>query len=139
MMSKILHSAAALLGAVIISTTIGGHSARAQSCPYFTSKQIDRWFLETTQFADRADQKLLCVDDPGFITFDFLDRSAPRSFYLDVTYATSWTQAEYTLEASPTTTSMEEAEGAMTGAEARACRRQIVTSRVWSVLGCPTN
>jgi len=130
---------AAIFAAVFLSTTGSLQPVRAQSCPYFNSKDIDRWFLATTQISDWGDQKLACVDDPGFITFDFLNRSAPRSFFLDVTFATRWTRAKYALEASPTTIDLKSADGEITSQEASACRRQIVTSRAWNALGCPTN
>lgn len=139
MKTSTLMGAAALLGAVILTMTLGGQSAFAQGCPYFTGRQIDNWFLETTQFGNEAEQKLLCVDDPGFVTFDFLDRSAPRSIYLDVTYGTSHTDPEYKVEAAPTTTNITKAGGVLTSQEASACRKQIVTSRAWSALGCPNN
>lgn len=139
MITTTLRSVAALLGAVILGTTFGGQPAFAQSCPYFTAEEIDQWFLETTQFGDSVDRKVLCVDDPGFTTLDYFDRLAPRSLYLDVTYATSHTNAEYTVLPSPITMALPVSDGEISSLEARACRHQIVTSRAWGALNCPNN
>ncbi len=143
MNTSTLRSAAALLGAIILSVTLGGQPARAQtgSCPCLTGDLVDEWFRILRLSVDQRGQKLACVDDPGFTTFNYHARSAPRrSIYLDVTYATSMTRARCTVDLSPVANdSLTDSRAEITSAQARACRNEILNSRIWRRLGCPNN
>ncbi len=143
MNTSTLRFAAALLGALILSVTLGGQPALAQtdSCPCLTGDLVDGWFRDMRLSVDRPEQKLACVDDPGFTTFDFLDRSAPRrSIYIDLSYPTSRKRARCTVDLSHVANdSLTESEVGITRAQARACRKEILNSRVWRRLGCPNN
>ena len=143
MNTSTLRSAAALLGAIILSVTLGGQPARAQtaSCPCLTGDLVDEWFRILRLSVDQRGKKLACVDDPGFTTFDYLDRSAPRrSIYLDVTYATSMTRARCTVDLSSVANDfLTDSRAEITSAQARACRKEILNSRIWRRLGCPNN
>ncbi len=141
MNTSTLRSAAALLGAIILSVTLGGQPARAQSasCPCLTGDLVDEWFRTLRLSVDQPGQKLACVDDPGFTTFDYLDRSAPRrSIYIDVTYATSMRPAKCTVDLSQVANdSLTDSREEITSAQARACRDEILDSRIWRRLACP--
>ncbi len=143
MNTSTLPSAAALLGAIILSVTLGGQPALAQraSCPCLTGDQVDDWFRTLRLSVDQPGQKLACVDDPGFTTFDYLDRSTPRrSIYIDVTYPTSMTRARCTVDLSPVANDfLTDSRAEITSAQARACRKEILNSRIWRGLGCPNN
>ncbi len=143
MKPRTLRSAAVLLGAIILSVTLGGQAAREQtgSCPCLTGDLVDEWFRILRLSVDQRGQKLACVDDPGFTTFDYLDRSAPRrSIYLDVTYATSMTRARCTVDLSSVANDfLTDSRAEITSAQARACRNEILNSRIWRRLGCPNN
>ncbi len=143
MKTSTLRSAAALLGAIILSVALGGQPApaRTASCPCLTGDLVDGWFRTLRLSVDQPGQKLACVDDPGFTTFDYLDRSAPgRSIYIDVTYPTSMMPARCTVDLSPVANDfLTESREEITSAQARACRKEILKSRVWRRLGCPNN
>jgi hypothetical protein len=143
MNTSTLRSAAALLGAIILSVTLGGQPALAQraSCPCLTGDLVDEWFRTLRLSVDQPGQKLACVDDPGFTTFDYLDRSAPRrSIYIDVTYPTSMRPARCTVDLSPVANdSLTDSREEITNAQARACRNEILNSRIWRALECPNN
>ncbi len=144
MNTSTLRSAAALLGAIILSVTLGGQPARAQSasCPCLTGDLVDEWFRILRLSVDQRGKKLACVDDPGFTTFDYLDRSAPRrSIYLDVTYSTSRRPARCTVDLSPVANDdfLTDSRAQITSAQARACRKEILNRGIWRRLGCPNN
>ncbi len=144
MNTSTLRSAAALLGAIILSVTLGGQPARAQSasCPCLTGDLVDEWFEALRLSVDQPGQRLACVSDDGFLTFDYsLHRSAPRrSIYIDVTYSTSMTPARCTVDLSPVANdSLTDSRAEITSAQARACRNEILNSRIWRRLGCPNN
>lgn len=144
MNTTILRSAAALLGAIILSVTFGGQPARAQSanCPCLTGDLVDEWFQTLQLSIDQPGQRLACVDDPGFLTFDYsLHRSVPRrAIYVDVTYPTSMRPARCAVDLSPVANeSLTESREEITSAQARACRNEILNSRIWHGLGCPNN
>ncbi len=143
MNTSTLRFAAALLGAIILSVTLGGQPALAQtdSCPCLTGDLVDEWFRTPRLSVDQPGQKLACVDDPGFTTFDYLDRSAHRrSIYIDVTYPTSMRPARCTVDLSHVASDfLTESRAEITSAQARACRKEILNSRVWRLLGCPNN
>ncbi len=143
MNTSTLRSAAALLGAVILSVTLGGQPALAQtdSCPCLTGDLVDGWFRDLRLSLDRPEQKLACVDDPGFTTFDFLVRSAPRrSIYIDLSYATRKKRARCTVDLSHVANDfLTESRAEITNAQAGACRKEILSSRVWRRLSCPNN
>ncbi len=143
MNTSTLRSAAALLGAIILSVTLGGQPALAyKACPCLTGDLVDELFGTLGLSVDQPGQKVACVDDPGFITFDYFDRAARggRSIYIDVTYPTGRTQARCTVDLSHVANDfLTESRVEITNAEARACRKQIVKSRVWRRLGCPNN
>ena len=137
-----LRFAAALLGAVILSVTLGGQPALAQKadCPCLTRALVDELFQALQLSVDQPGQKVFCVDDPGFTTFDYLDRAAPggRSIYIDVTYPTSRTQARCTVDLfNMANESLPESLVKITRAQARACRKEIVKSQIWRGSGCP--
>ena len=142
MNTSTLRSAAALLGAVILSVTLGRQPALAQSagCPCLTGDQVDELFQKLQLSVDQPGQKVACVDDPGFTTFDYFDRSPPRrSIYIDVTYPTSRTPARCTVDLSHLANNiLKESRVEITSAQARACRKEIVKSQVWKGSGCPT-
>ncbi len=144
MNTSTLRSVAALLGAIILSVTLGGQPALAQSasCPCLTGDLVDELFGTLRLSADQPGQKVACVDDPGFITFDYFDRAARggRSIYIDLTYPTRRTRARCTVDLSHMRNNiLTESRAEITSAQARACRKEIVNSRVWSGLGCPNN
>ncbi len=143
MNTSTLRSAAALLGAIVLSVTLGAQPALAKraSCPCLTGDQVDDWFRTLRLSVDQPGQKLACVDDPGFTTFDYLDRSAPRrSIYIDVTYPTSMRPAKCTVDLSPVANDiLTDSRAEITSAQARACRKEILNSRIWRGLGCPNN
>ncbi len=144
MNTSTLRSAAALLGAIILSVTLGGQPALAQraSCPCLTGDLVDELFRTLRLSVNQPGQKLACVDDPGFTTFDYFDRAARggRSIYIDVTYSTSRKRARCTVALSHVASdSLTESEVGITRAQARACRKEILNSRVWRGLGCPNN
>ncbi len=143
MNTSTLRSAAALLGAIILSVTLGGQPARAQTarCPCLTGDLVDQWFRTLRLSVDQPGQKLACVDDPGFTTFDYLNRSAPRrSIYMDVTYPTSMRPARCTVDLSPVANDfLTDSRAEITSAQARACRNEILNSRIWRALECPNS
>ena len=141
MITSTLRSAAALLGAIILSVALGGPPAHAQtaSCPCLTSEQVDSWFRTTQQTKNQPARKFLCVDDPGFITFDYIERLVPRSLLIDVTYATSRKKARCLVDSSHVVKALTGSRLELTNAQAETCRREILTSRTWSLLGCPNN
>ncbi len=144
MNTSTLRSAAALLGAIILFVTLGGQPALAQraSCPCLTGDLVDEWFRTLRLSADLPGQKLACVDDPGFTTFDYLDRAARggRSIYIDLTYPTRRTRARCTVNLSHVANDiLTESRAEITSVQARACREEILNSRVWRLLGCPNN
>jgi hypothetical protein len=143
MNTSTLRSAAAFLGAIILSLTLGGQPALAQtaSCPCLTGDLVDEWFGTLQLSVDQPEQKLLCVDDPGFTTFDYFDRSAPdRSVYIDVTYPTTMKRARCTVDLSHVASDfLTDSRAEITSAQARACRNEILSSGVWRRLGCPNN
>ncbi len=129
-----------LLGAAILTMTVGGPPALAQSdCSCFTAEEVDNWYWKSQLPSDKSPPKLLCVDEPGFVTLDYLDRSGPNSLYLDVTYETRFTRAKCTADRSPESEVLVEARREITEIEARACRQQILASWTWTHLGCPNN
>ncbi len=138
-----LRSAAALLGAIILSVTLGGQPALAYKarCPCLTGDLIDELFQTLQLSVDQSGQKVACVDDPGFTTFDYFDRSASRfSIYIDVTYPTGRKQARCTVDLSTLANdSLTESRVEITNDQARACRKEILKSQLWRGLGCPNN
>ncbi len=144
MNASTLPSAAALLGAIILSVTLGGQPARAQtaSCPCLTGDLVDEWFRTLRLSVDEPGQRLACVSDDGFLTFDYsLHRSVPRrSIYIDVTYPTSMRPAKCTVDLSPVANdSLTDSRVEITDAQALACRDEILDSRIWRRLACPNN
>ncbi len=146
MNTSTLRSAAALLGAVILSVTLGGQPALARSskasCPCLTGNLVDELFRTLGLSVDQPGQKVACVDDPGFTTFDYFDRAARggRSIYIDLTYPTRRTRARCTVNLSHVANDiLTESRVEITNAQARACHKQIVKSQVWRGLGCPNN
>ena len=140
-----LRPAAALLGAVILSVTLGGQPALANEhnrCPCLTGDLVDELFQTLQQSVDQPGQKVFCVDDPGFTTFDFFDRSPPRhAVYIDVTFPTGRMQARCTVDLFHVSKKIPLAESRVeiTNAQARDCRKEIVKSEVWLGSGCPNN
>ncbi len=144
MNTSTLRSAAALLGAIVLSVTLGGQPALAQraSCPCLTGDLVDELFRTLRLSVNQPGQKLACVDDPGFTTFDYFDRAARggRSIYIDLTYPTRRTRARCTIDLSHVANDfLTDSRAEITSAEARACRNEILNSRVWRGLGCPNN
>lgn len=139
MMIRTLRTVAALPCTIFISVVLTSYTALADGCPCFDNNDIDEWFLETTQFEDPSKRKFLCVDEPSFVTFDYLDRSAPRSLYLDVKFATSNTGAKCSADPTPTLIEFREWSGNISAAEAADCRREILRSQAWAQLQCPNN
>ncbi len=144
MNASTLRSAAALLGAIILSVTLGGQPARAQSasCPCLTGDLVDEWFRTLRLSLDEPEERLACVSDDGFLTFDYsLHRSVPRrSIYIDVTYPTSMRPARCRVDLSPVANdSLTDSREEITNAQARACRNEILNSRIWRALECPNN
>ena len=144
MNASTLRSAAALLGAIILSVTLGGQPARAQSanCPCLTGDLVDEWFRTVRLSVNEPEQRLACVSDDGFLTFDYsLHGSAPRrAIYIDVMYPTSMRPARCTVDLSPVAhDSLTESREEITSAQARACRNEILNSRIWRALECPNN
>ena len=144
MNASILGSAAALLGAIILSVTLGGQPARADTarCPCLTGDLVDEWFRTLQLSVDEPTQRLACVSDHGFLTFDYsLHRSDPRrSIYIDVTYSTSVRPARCTVDLSPAPdVPLADSRVEITDVQARACRDEILDNRIWRVLGCPNN
>lgn len=151
MTTRILRSVAALLGATILSVTFSGRPAHAQdqSCPCFTGSQVDGWFQDLQVSVDRPQEqrltgrtvKLTCVDAPTFLTFDYLDRSEPsRSIYIDVSPPRrDKSRARCLVEPSPAAGKLVDSEIELTGAQASACRNEIMSSGAWTRLACPNN
>ncbi len=140
MMKSTNRLATILLGAAILGMTVGGPPALAESdCSCFTAEQVDNWYWQSRLPSDTPPTKVLCVDEPGFVTLDYLDRSAPNTLYLDVTYETRFTRAKCTSERSPESQVLMESRREITEIEARACRQQILESSTWRRLGCPNN
>ncbi len=143
MKTSTLRSAAALLGAIILAAALGEQPVRAQtaSCPCLTGDLVDEWFQARLLSVDQPEPKLFCVDDPGFTTFDYLDSSAPdRSIYIDVTYPTSRKPARCKVDLIHAADDfLTDSRAEITGAQARACHKEILNSRIWTRLGCPTN
>ena len=144
MNTSTLRSAAALLGAIILSVTLGGQPARADTarCPCLTGDMVDEWFRTLQLSVDEPRQRLACVSDDGFLTFDYsLHRSDPRrSIYIDVTYSTNVRPARCTVDLSPVANeSLTESREEITDAQALACRDEILDSRIWRRLACPNN
>ena len=143
MNTSTLRSAAALLGAIILSVTLGGQPALAQKakCPCLTGDLVDELFQTLQLSVDQPGQKVFCVDDPGFTTFDYFDRSASHlSIYIDVTFQTRMTRARCTVDLfNVANDSLTESRVEIATAQARACRKAIVKSQVWQGLGCPNN
>lgn len=147
MNTSTLRSAAGLLGAIILSVTLGGQPALARSskanCPCLTGDLVDELFETLGLSVDQPGQKVACVDDPElFTTFDYFDRAARggRSIYIDVTYPTRKTRARCTVDFSHVANDiLTESRVEITSAQARACRKEILKSRVWSGSGCPNN
>ncbi len=138
-----IRSAATLLGAIILSVTLGGQPALAKKpgCPCLTGDLVDELFQTLRLSVDQPGQKVFCVDDPGFTTFDFFDHSASRlSIYIDVTFPTGRMQARCTVDLSHVANdSLTDSRAEITSAQARACRKEILNSRIWRGLGCPNN
>ncbi len=140
MNTSTLRFAAALLGALILSVTLGGQPALAKArCPCLTGDLVDGWFRNLPLSVDRPGQVLACVDDPGFTTFDYVERSVSRSLLIDVTYATSRKRARCLVDPSHEVNALTESWLEITNDQAEACREEILDSRVWSFLGCPNN
>ena len=144
MNASTLRSAAALLGAIILSVTLGAQPARADkaSCPCLTGDLVDEWFQHMGLSVDEPEQRLACVSDPGFLTFDYsLHRSEPRrAIYIDVTYSTTMRPARCTVDLSPAPdVPLADSRVEITDVQARACRDEILDNRIWRVLGCPNN
>ena len=145
MTSSTSRFAVALLGAVVLSATLGGQAALAQSadsvtCPCLTGDLVDSWFKRLRLSADQPKQMYACVDDPGFMTFDYLDRSAlRRAIYIDVTFPTSGKEARCLVDVSRAAREVKEFRSEITPAEARACRMEILHSQVWRRLSCPSS
>jgi hypothetical protein len=143
MYTRTLRSAAALLGAIILSVTLGGQPARAQSasCPCLTGDLVDEWFQARPLSVNQPEPKFFCVDGPVVTTFDYLDSSAPhRSIYIDVTYPTSRKRARCTVDLIHVANDLlTDTRAEITDAQARACHKEILNSRVWGRLGCPNN
>ena len=140
MNTSTLRSAVALLGAIVLSVTLGGQPALAQaSCPCLTGDLVDGWFRNQRLSVDRPGQLLACVDDPGFTTFDYLERSVSRSLFIDVTYATRRKRAKCQVDPSHEVNALTESSLELTNDQAKACREEILNSRVWRRLSCPNN
>ncbi len=143
MNTSTLRSAAALLGAIILAVTLGAQPTRAQtaSCPCLTGDLVDEWFRARRLSVDQSRRNLFCADDPGFITFDYRDGSAPdRSIYIDVTYPTSRKPARCKVDLIHAANDLlTDSRAEITSAQARACHKEILNSRVWRRFGCPNN
>ncbi len=141
MNTSTLRSAAALLGAIILSVTLGGQPARAQtdSCPCLTDDLVDGWFPTPLPSANQPGQLIACVDDAGFTTFDYLDKSVPRSLLIDVANATSSKPARCVVDPSHVVNALTESLLELTTDQAETCREEILRSEVWESLGCPNN
>ncbi len=144
MNTSTLRSAAALLGALILAVTLGGQPVRAQtaSCPCLTGDLVDEWFQHMGLSVDEPDQRLACVSDPGFLTFDYsIHRSEPRlAIYIDVTYSTSRTRARCTVDLSPAPdVPLTDSRVEISDRQANACRDEILDNRIWRLLACPNN
>lgn len=139
MMTKTLRSTVILMGAAL-AVILGAPAAIADSdCPCFSGDQVDTWVQSLARSTDSSDRKLLCVDDPGFTTFDLLDRADDKSIYIDVTYATNHKPARCLVEVSGVRTRTPEYKAELFSTEARACRQEILESKTWSGLRCPNN
>ncbi len=136
-----LRSAAALLGAIILSVTLGGQPALAESadCPCLRGDLVDEWFETLELSVDQPGQLIACVDDAGFTTFDYLDKSVPRSLLIDVTNGTSSKPARCVVDPSHVVNALTESTLELTTDQAETCREEILDSEVWESLGCPNN
>lgn len=138
---------AALLGAFVLSATLGGQAALAQSattttvtCPCLTGDLVDSWVKRLRLSSTQPKQMHACVDDPGFTTFDYLDRSElRRAILIDVTFPTSRRYGRCLVDVSRSTGDLIEFSSEITNAEARVCRREIMSSQAWRRLSCPSS
>ncbi len=141
MITNTLRSAAVLLGVIILSVMLGGQSALARTyCPCLTGELVDAWFPTLPPSVDQQRQIMSCADERGFMTFDYFDhfdRSAPRSIYIDLRFQRKRQQPRCVVELSPVTNDLTESSAEITNAEAKACRKEILRSQVWSLSGCP--
>ena len=138
MITNTLRSAAVLLGAIILSVMLGGQSALATKyCPCLTGELVDGWFPTLPPSVDQPRQIMSCADERGFMTFDYFDGSAPRSIYIDLRFQGKRQQPRCVVELSPVTNDLTESSAKITNAEAKACRKEILRSQVWSLAGCP--
>lgn len=131
----------AVLGAVLAASLgASGASAQTVDCPCFSSGQLDSWFEAVANPPDQSNRKLLCVDDPGFTTFDMLEKADPGGLvYLDVTFGTSNKPARCLVEVSGLPSGEPNYKAEVFNFEASACRTEIVQSQTWASLSCPNN
>jgi hypothetical protein len=147
MTSSTSRFAAALLGAVVLSAMLGGQAAVAQgattvTCPCLTGGLVDSWVkkLKLRLSGNQPRQMHSCVDEPGFTTFDYLDRSAKRrAIVIDVTLPTGRKQGRCLVNVSRATGDVEEFHSEISPAEARVCRMEILKSQAWRGLSCPSS
>lgn len=151
MTTRSLRSVAVLLGAIGLPVMLSSPTVHAQdqTCPCFTGSQVDEWFQSQQLSLDRPLEqkltgrtvKLICVDAPTFLTFDYIDRTEPsRSIYIDVSPPRrDKSRARCLVEPSPAAGKLADSEIELTGAQASACRNEIMSSGAWTRLACPNN
>ena len=144
MPGKISRIACTLLTAASLPVLSAGaafaQSGSSNSCPCLNAALIDQWFAALELSPTREKEMFLCVDEPGFLTFDYFDRTEEkRALYIDLTYATTRRDAQCTFEVSDSVEKFQDVQTEMRQRQINNCRAEVLASQIWRTLKCPSS